>query len=298
MKIQFQYRPWDLHACAGYTLVVASALITLNVGNFAAILLVLFVPGYALVAALFPGDKGLDWIERSALSICLSIAVVPLLGIFVNFTSSGIRFASMLSAITFFTLVMVLIAYWRRMNLKPQDRLAASFELRLPDWKQDTIVDKVLTIAIVVGILVAVGMFTYVITAPRPAESFTEFYVLCSDGTSDPTCYPSHLNVSEPATVIVGVVSHESMTTNYTVRVDFVSVQLVHNATCSCNETVDVNRTAQVWFNMTLGRDENWSRQYTFSIGGIGFWKIQFFLFANEDFRIAYREVHTFIRVT
>ena len=78
--------------CAGYTLVVASTLIILNVGNFTAILLVVFVPGYALVAALFPSDKGLDWVERSALSICLSIAIVPLLGIFMNLTSGGIRF--------------------------------------------------------------------------------------------------------------------------------------------------------------------------------------------------------------
>ena len=83
---------------------MAFALLGLDEVNSAAILIVLFVPGYVLLAALFPSDKGLNWIERGALSICLSIAVVTLLGIFINFTSGGIRLVSILSAITLFTL--------------------------------------------------------------------------------------------------------------------------------------------------------------------------------------------------
>ena len=43
------------------------------------LLLVLFLPGYSLIAALFPGRDDLDGIERIALSFGLSIAVVPLI---------------------------------------------------------------------------------------------------------------------------------------------------------------------------------------------------------------------------
>ena len=298
MKIDFQNRPWDLHFCSGYTLFVVVVVITLGVGNLAALLLVLFIPGYALVAALFPGNKGVGWVERIALSIGLSMAVVPLIGILLNFTSGGIRFVPMLAAIALFILLLLVVAYSRRLSLPPLDRLAGSFELTLPNWRQYSIIEKLLTIATVIGVIVAGGISSYVIFYARPADRFTEFYVLCSDGTADPTCYPTRLNVSEAATVIVGVVSHETLATNYSVRVDFVSAQVVHNSTCSCNQTVDVNRTTQAWFNFTLGRDQNWSRLYTFSISRIGLWKIQFLLFANEDFRTAYREVHTFLRVT
>ena len=43
--------------------------------------LVLFLPGYSLIAVLFPRKGDLDAIERIALSFGLSIALVPLLGL-------------------------------------------------------------------------------------------------------------------------------------------------------------------------------------------------------------------------
>ncbi|MCK4222104.1 MAG: DUF1616 domain-containing protein, partial [Dehalococcoidia bacterium] len=46
----------------------------------------LFSPGYALIAALFPKKGSLDGIERIALSFGLSIAVVPLIGLILNYT--------------------------------------------------------------------------------------------------------------------------------------------------------------------------------------------------------------------
>ena len=51
---------------------------------------VLWLPGYTLIKALFP-EKELDNIERVALSIGLSLALVPLVGLFLNYTPWGIR---------------------------------------------------------------------------------------------------------------------------------------------------------------------------------------------------------------
>ncbi|MFP3976163.1 MAG: DUF1616 domain-containing protein, partial [Dehalococcoidia bacterium] len=53
------------------------------------ILFVLFFPGYMLIAALFPRKESLDGIERVALSFGLSIAVVPLIGLVLNYTPWG-----------------------------------------------------------------------------------------------------------------------------------------------------------------------------------------------------------------
>ena len=51
---------------------------------------VLWLPGYTFIKALFP-EKELDNIERVALSIGLSLAPVPLVGLFLNYTPWGIR---------------------------------------------------------------------------------------------------------------------------------------------------------------------------------------------------------------
>ena len=50
----------------------------------------LFFPGYTLIAALFPKKDSLNGIERLALSFGLSIVVVPLIGLILNYTPWGI----------------------------------------------------------------------------------------------------------------------------------------------------------------------------------------------------------------
>jgi len=55
------------------------------------LLLVLFLPGYSLIAALFPRRDDLDGIEQIALSFGLSIAIVPLIGLALNYTPYGSR---------------------------------------------------------------------------------------------------------------------------------------------------------------------------------------------------------------
>ena len=86
------------------------------------LLLVLFLPGYSLIAALFPRRDDLDGIERIALSFGLSIAVVPLLGLALNYTSYGIRLVPILAVLSVFTVSLAVIAGVRRCWLPEEDR--------------------------------------------------------------------------------------------------------------------------------------------------------------------------------
>jgi len=59
---------------------------------------VLFLPGYTFIKALFPKtppiptrSKELDNTERTALSIGMSLALVPITGLILNYTPWGIR---------------------------------------------------------------------------------------------------------------------------------------------------------------------------------------------------------------
>ena len=65
---------------------------------------VLFLPGYSLIKALF-GSKELDNIELFALSIGLSLALVPLAGLLLNYTPWGIR----TTPVTFCLLALTLV---------------------------------------------------------------------------------------------------------------------------------------------------------------------------------------------
>ncbi len=84
--------------------------------------LVLFVPGYALISALFPKNDDLDSIERIALSIGLSICVVVFAGLVLNFTPWGIRLGPILLSLSVFTLALVGVSALRRMKVPASER--------------------------------------------------------------------------------------------------------------------------------------------------------------------------------
>ena len=77
--------------CCAFTLV--SPLNKTPVRIILGLLLVLFLPGYSLIAALFPGKDG---IERIALSFRLSIPVMPRSGLALNYMPFGIRLVPVL----------------------------------------------------------------------------------------------------------------------------------------------------------------------------------------------------------
>ena len=295
MRLHFREKPWDLVTAVGYTLVMTTALLVLGEGNLLAILLVLFVPGYVFVAALFPKNGEIEWIERITLSCGLSIAVVPLLALLLNFTPWGIRFVPIVATICAFTVGVGYAGYWRRMRLPPYHRLSLTIDLATPNWKEHSVLDKGLTVALAASIVIGTGILAYVVTTPRPGELFTEFYILGPTGTA--SGYPTNLTVNESGSVILGIANHEAAIVNYTVRVDLLGLQIVYNATSRFNETVEVNRTTWSWLNVTLADDRNWTQPYTFSIRSVGLWEVQFLLFHGGDLRARFRELHLYIRV-
>jgi len=298
--LHFQEKPWDLYVAMSYTSSIAAILLVFDIGNILAIFLVLFSPGYVTLAALFPGSSTekseIDWIERITLSFGLSFAVVPLIGLLLNFTPWGIRFGSIVVALMVFTLGVGYVAYWRRMKLPRGQRLSFTSNLAMPDWKQYDAVDKGLTVALAASVVIAGGTLAYVVMTPPPGHGFTEFYILGPGGNA--SGYPTKLNVSQPGSVLLGIVNHEAASVNYADRIDLVGVRIVYNTTAKANETVELNRTTWSWFNVTLVAGANWTQPYTFSIRFLGLWKIQFLLFKDGNFSSAYRKLHLYVRVS
>jgi hypothetical protein len=75
---------------------------------------VLYLPGFSLLQLLFPKGKEIDSLERFALSIGVSLAVVPLIGLVLNFTPWGIRFEPITASLSAFTTVALIAAAMRK----------------------------------------------------------------------------------------------------------------------------------------------------------------------------------------
>jgi len=178
---------------------------------------VLFFPGYTLITALFPKKTQLDTIERMALSFGLSIAVVPLIGLILNYTPWGTRLYPILVCLTGFIIAMSFVAWIRRSYVLPSERLAINININFSSFASQSKLDKVLTIVLICAIVAAIGILIYVISTPKVGEKFTEFYILGEGGKAEG--YPRELVVGETGYVILGIVNHEYEPVTYTVKV-------------------------------------------------------------------------------
>jgi len=203
--------------------------------------LVLFLPGYSLVALLFPAKDSLGWFERIALSFGLSIATVPLLGLALNYTPFGIRLSPVLIALSLFTVSLALCAYLRRCKPPEEDRFVVDFNdfkdflsAQVFFCKKKKCIDKILSVILVISIALAISMTVYLVAMPKQGEKFTEFYILGPNGTASD--YPTNLTVGEEGKVIIGIVNHEYADVTYQLEarlngevIDERSIDLMHN---------------------------------------------------------------------
>ena len=245
--------------------------------------LVLFLPGYALIALLFPRKDDLDGIERVALSFGLSIAVVPLTGLALNYTPFGIRLSPVLFSLSMLTIALAIGAVWRRAHLPVEDRFVVEFgaafkALRASFAASETRLDRILTVILIISIVVAIGMVVYVIVTPKQGEKFTEFYILGPGGKA--ADYPTTLQKGEEGLVIIGVVNHEYATVTYELKIQLEGLLVGDEI-------------------LTLSHNETWERPFTFRPTQEGEdQKLEFLLFrAGQNETEPYRSLHLWVDV-
>lgn len=241
---------------------------------------ILFFPGYTLIAALFPKRQSLDSIERVALSFGLSIAVVPLIGLILNYTPWGIRLYPILVSLTGFILAMSAVAWIRRSFLLPSERVSISINIDFSSFASQSKLDKVLTVVLLCAIIAAIGTLIYVISTPKVGEKFTEFYILGEGGKAEG--YPRELVVGETGYVILGIVNHEYKPVTYTAKVLIGGEE---------NSSIGP---------ITLKNKEKWEKKIGFTPTKPGKnIKVQFLLYKEgQSEPEPYRSLHLWINVT
>ncbi len=122
--------------------------------------------------------------------------------------------------------------------------------------------ERVLSIALGIAILGALGMLGYVIARPQVGERFTEFYILGLEGRAER--YPTQLMVGEEGKVRVGIINREHETASYWVEVRMNGVK---------NDEIGP---------VVLGNDEKWEGEASFApqLPGEN-QKVEFFLYKD-----------------
>ena len=271
----------DLLAVAGLSLLLVALVLVVPSAKPLRIILglpfVLFFPGYALMAALFPRREDLDSIERIALSLGLSIAVVPLIGLALNYSPWGIRLDPILAFITLFILLAVAIAAFRRRELEADEAFAIEIDTQLPKWSESRLPDRLLAVGLAAA-LIALGVTRYfVATSSGSSESFTEFYVLGPGRMAED--YPSVITLGDDADVFVGVINREGEDTTYRFEV-----------------RIDGDVTDELE-SVHLVEGDTWENRVTIVPAHVGpGQKVEFLLYREGD-GDPYRNLHLFIDV-
>lgn len=264
--------------------------------------MILFIPGYVLIAALFPDTKDIDTIERLVFSIGTSIVLTPLIGLLLNFTSWGIRLESILISLTVFIIAMVGIALYRRAAIPPESR----YSLPVPKILQG--ISKEITCSCqsrsnriifsigIFAILMVIASLVIVSTLPTAGDKFTEFFILGENRTAD--AYPELTGPGIPQVMYTGIGNHEYRTINYTVEIYLVPI----------NGTTSSDFPLLKSYSVVLNHNQSSVLPLEFSVPSEGYYRMEFLLF-NETIpgqdvpgpariNASYRNLHLWINAT
>ena len=243
--------------------------------------MVIFIPGYVLVASLFPRKGDLGNVERIALGIGMSIAIVPLLGLLLSFTI-GIRLISVVAIIMIYSIFLIIITIYRRKKLSKEERFSVEpykiYRTIVDGIKPKSTIDVILTVILISTVIAATYTTYYVITSPKMGEKFTEFYVLGENGKA--INYTTDLKLGSPATYMVGISNHEHESTNYTLQI-LLDKQVL---------------TSKEIFNT---HNETWEDRITVEPDRKGTnLMLEFWLFKGNDITNPYRSLHLWVNST
>ena len=253
--------------------------------------LVLFAPGYAVVAALFPGrprprddgsptsvlaltrpHDGVLVRERLALSFGVSVLLLPIVAVALGAVGVPLTTTSTLAAVWVIVGAGTLVGTVRRLALPA----AARFDLLTVAERVGTgrpLAEESTTTLLSVGlcclVVVALGSFAVAIAGPSQSMSYTSASLLSANESGDPVAsgYPANVSQGEAVPLVVRVSNHHDTAANYTV---VARLQQVDGGT--------VQSAERVWQSgQRIGANETWTHNHTVRP-----------TFAGQDLRLTY----------
>lgn len=234
----------DVVLVLGYVLVAGTSIVSgVADGPLRVILaapLLVFLPGYAIVAVLFPARdpaasadaarhgqsapraRGVRWFERVGLSIGTTVAILPLLALLLTTFGVPLDTTPIVSALLLVTGVGVLTGAFRRLQLPESARFTFPLDRWFDEMRAGTVgaddgADMLLNVVLVGLVVLSLGAMAFGLAAPQSGESFSEAALLGEDGGELVAGnYSTDLAPGESTDFTLTVENQEGAQTNYT----------------------------------------------------------------------------------
>ena len=177
----------------------------------------LFFLGYLFTLLLFPRDQDMNIFLRLFISVVLSLAAMPILGMSMKYLGYRIDTASSVSIYFIMIAVLTSAAIIVRSKIHdpfhpPQGIVTKTMILMTGGEKGHVLIYRVMAIVLALSM---VGAVLFIGFYQSPASSYTEFYILSEGG--DTQNYPHNLTLGQTSNVTLGIVNHEGETMDYTI---------------------------------------------------------------------------------
>lgn len=208
-----------------------------------------FLPGYALLDALFPtrapttgaesGDRGHDglaWGARAALAVGLSVVVVVILVVAVGSLGVPLTTAPLTAALVLLVTAGIAVGSFRRLRHGTGEEYGLPIgrwraEIRAATIDANSGLDAALAIALAVTIVLAMTGFAFALAAPDRGASYSEVALLTGQGDELVAGgYPETVAQGEPVDLTLTIENQEGVETTYTVHVVLERVRTTDDA--------------------------------------------------------------------
>ncbi len=244
-----------------------------------------FIPGYVTVAAAFPQRSDAPSLayasditigERAALSVGTSLMILPILGLLAGGIPGGLTPAILGGILGLYVVTVGAVASIRRFQVPPEHR----FGIPAPQWsrwlrgnyRDRSAIERLVSIALIGSIILAVAVGGYAIAVPNDGESFTDFYLVTQSGDSyEADEYPTAMTSGDPTTLTTGVENHEGEPTAYVIVVSLDRIVQEDNE----RQVVESDELAR--YDATVAPGDTWRETHTIQPS-----------FSGEDLRLTY----------
>ena len=223
--------PSDVVAGVLATLAVDAVLLSIPLDVFAqtvvALPLLVFLPGYFVVAVLFPRasatytavpwissvprDERVDLFERLALSYGVSLTLLPLAALGLSLTPWGVALVPVVATLSAVVVLAAPLAVMRRDALPPEESFAFPFRTWLSTAANGVpgggFADAVVNVSLAAVVLSALAVTGGVILFPHAQNDYTELTLLTENAQGDLVAddYPDTVEAGEPISLVLAV---------------------------------------------------------------------------------------------